>query len=375
MASNQFGKVFSITTWGESHGKAIGVVIDGCPAGLPITVEEINQELRLRRPGHNPLTSPRKEEDVAEIYSGVFEGKTTGAPISIIIPNQNADPSKYEPIKDLYRPGHANYTYEEKYGHFDYRGGGRASARETAARVAAGAVAKKLLIEFGIEVAAFIAEVGEIKAFEPPFEEIDSLREDTIKSSIFCPDKEAEREIISLIEKAKEEGDSLGAIIELRAEGLPPTFGDPMYEKLEANLAKAMLSIPACKGVEFGAGFAAAKMKGSEHNDQFERNIEGHVITKTNNAGGILGGISNGMPLSLRCVFKPTSSIQKTQETLDKNGHKANLTLPVGSKHDPCVAIRAVPVVEAMASLVLADAFLMNRSCQLFPERKAASLS
>ncbi|MDN3506440.1 MAG: chorismate synthase [Simkaniaceae bacterium] len=341
MGSNQFGKIFSITTWGESHGKAIGVVIDGCPAGLPITEEEINKELRLRRPGQSPYTSPRKESDLAEIYSGIFEGKTTGAPISIIIPNQNADSSKYEPIKDLYRPGHANYTYQQKYGLFDYRGGGRASARETAARVAAGAVAKKLLMEFGIDVSASIQ------------------------------DQEA---LETRIEKAKEEGDSLGATVELTVEGLPPTLGDPVYEKLDANLAKAMLSIPACKGVEFGAGFSAADMKGSEHNDLFDRNIEGHIITRTNHAGGVLGGISNGMPLILRCAFKPTSSIKKSQETLDKKGQKTDLTLPEGSKHDPCVAIRAAPVAEAMAALVLADALLSNRSSQLFPESSTASL-
>lgn len=345
MASNQFGNIFRITTWGESHGKAIGVVIDGCPSGLPISEEEINLELERRRPGTSPYTSPRKEDDRAEIYSGVFEGRTTGAPISIIIPNQNADPSKYEPIKDLLKPGHANYTYHEKYGHFDYRGGGRASARETASRVAAGAIAKKLLMEWGIEVVAFLAKVGSA---------------------------EGKEEMMTLIEKAKEEGDSLGGIIELRAEGLPPILGDPMYEKLDSNLAKAMLSIHACKGVEFGSGFSATEMKGSEHNDLFARNIEGKIITKTNHSGGILGGISNGMPLTLRCAFKPTSSIKKTQETLDQDGNEAELTLPEGSKHDPCVAIRAVPVVEAMGALVLVDALLMNRSTRLFDESAKA---
>jgi len=345
MASNQFGNIFRITTWGESHGKAIGVVIDGCPSGLPISEEEINYELERRRPGTSPYTSPRKEDDRAEIYSGVFEGRTTGAPISIIIPNQSRDSSKYEPIKDLLRPGHANYTYHEKYGHFDYRGGGRASARETASRVAAGAIAKKLLMEWGIEVVAFLAKVGSA---------------------------ETKEEMMTLIEKAKEEGDSLGGIIELRAEGLPPILGDPTYEKLDSNLAKAMLSIHACKGVEFGSGFSAAEMKGSEHNDLFAHNIEGNIITKTNHSGGILGGISNGMPLILRCAFKPTSSIKKTQETLDQDGNKAELTLPEGSKHDPCVAIRAVPVVEAMGALVLADALLMNRSTRLFDQSAKA---
>ncbi len=366
MASNQFGNIFRITTWGESHGKAIGVVIDGCPAGLSLTEAEINLELSYRRPGINPFTSPRKELDHAEIYSGVFNGETTGAPISIIIPNVDADPSKYEPIKDLLRPGHANYTYQEKYGIFDYRGGGRASARETACRVAAGAIAKKLLMEFGIEVAAFVAEIGFIKAIEPEHEEIDSLREDTLKSPIFCPDKEAEIEMMAAIEKAKSDGDSLGGIIELRAEGLPVGLGDPVYEKLDGNLAKAILSIPACKGIEIGSGFSAANMCGSEHNDCYKHNIEGHVITTSNHAGGILAGISTGMPLVLRCVFKPTASILKPQDTLDQEGNKKAFTVPEGSRHDPCVAIRAVPVVEAMGALVLVDCLLMNRSAVLF---------
>lgn len=368
MASNQFGNLFRITTWGESHGKAIGVVIDGCPAGLPLSEEDINQDLRNRRPGNNPFTSPRKEDDEAEILSGVFEGRTTGTPISILIPNKGAEPEKYEGMKNLLRPGHANFTYQEKYGIYDHRGGGRASARETASRVAAGSVAKKLLIQFGIELAAFITQVGSIIAIEPEHEEIDSLREETLKSPIFCPDSEAAREIIRAIETAKEEGDSLGGIVELRAEGLPVGLGDPIYEKLEANLGKGLLSINACKGVEFGAGFSSAQMRGSEHNDLFHKNIEGSVITKTNHAGGILAGISNGMPLVVRAAFKPTSSIKKTQETLDSEGHKTAFSLPEGAKHDPCVAIRAVPVVEAMGALVLVDSLLMDRTSRVFLE-------
>ncbi|NGX40094.1 MAG: Chorismate synthase [Chlamydiae bacterium] len=368
MASNQFGQIFRITTWGESHGKAIGVVIDGCPAGLSITEDEINRELFYRKPGRTPYTSKRKEEDHAEVYSGLFEGRTTGAPISIIIFNKDSDSGHYEPIKDLLRPGHGNYTYLEKYGIFDYRGGGRASARETACRVAAGAIAKKLLMEMGIEVAAFLSQVGEVKAFEPEHMEVDSLREETLQSPIFCPDKEAEREIMKLIEKTRDQGDSIGGIVELRAEGLPAGLGDPIYEKLEANLAKALLTIPASKGVEIGSGFSAAQMRGSEHNDLFNQNIEGDVITTTNHAGGILGGISSGMPLQLRCAFKPTSSIKRAQKTLDTEKHEKELILPEGSRHDPCVAIRAVPVVEAMSALVLADALLMNRSARLFPE-------
>lgn len=343
-------------------------MIDGCPAGLPLSEEDINQELFLRRPGKSPYTSPRQEEDRAEIYSGVFEGRTTGAPISIVIFNQNGDPSRYEPIKDLLRPGHANYTYLQKYGIFDYRGGGRASGRETACRVAAGSVAKKLLMHFGIVVTAFIVQIGQVKAIDFPNEEVDSLREMALQSPLFCLDKQAEKEMKLALEQAREEGDSLGGIIELRAEGLPANLGDPVYEKLQANLAKALLSIPACKGFELGSGFASAEMKGSAYNDLFECNIEGRIITSTNHAGGILGGISTGMPLVARCAFKPPSSIHKPQATLDTEKHKKILTLPEGSKHDPCVAIRAVPVVEAMAALVLADALLVNRSATLMQE-------
>lgn len=373
MASNQFGQQFRITTWGESHGKAVGVVIDGCPAGLAISEEEINRELFYRRPGTNSYTSPRQEKDIAEIYSGVYEGQTTGAPISIIISNQGVDSSKYEPIKNLLRPGHANYTYQEKYGIYDPYGGGRSSGRETVCRVAAGAIAKKMLMEFGIELAAFIAEIAGIQTFEPEHEEIDSLKEETLKSPIFCPDKEAQQEMLIAIDKAKTSGDSLGGIIELRAEGIPVGLGDPVYERLDANLAKALLSIPGSKGVEFGTGFAATRMHGSEHNDRFEKNIEGNVITRSNHAGGMLGGISNGMPLVVRCAFKPTSSILKGQDTLDQDGRKRELKLPAGSKHDPCIAIRATPVVEAMGALVLADALLMNRSARLYHLEKTLS--
>lgn len=305
---NSFGQLFRITTWGESHGKAIGVVIDGCPAGLEISEEEINRELARRAPGKTPDTSLRKESDQAEILSGIFEGKTTGTPISILIPNRDADPSKYEPIKHLVRPGHANATYLKKYGIFDYRGGGRASARETACRVAAGAIAKKFLSHYGIRIEARLIEKGEIV-----------------------------------------EGDSAGGIIEARVEGVPAGLGEPVYQKMEAVLAQAMLSLPASKGFEIGAGFEAARMRGSEHN---------RLPT-----GGTLGGITDGEPLIFRVAFKPTSSIDKPQDTLTLSGEKATFSLPEGSRHDPCVAIRAVPIVESMCALVLADALLVNRSC------------
>jgi len=363
MASNAFGKIFKMTTWGESHGKAIGVVIDGCPAGIEIDESEINAALALRMPGRNPYTSPRTETDKAEILSGVFEGKTTGAPICIIIPNRDADSSKYEPIKDLLRPGHANYTYLEKYGIFDYRGGGRSSARETAARVAAGAIAKKFLDLNGIQLIAYIKQIGTIVA-TVEVNDIVQLRKSTYESPVFCPNLQATSAMTALIEKVKAEGDSLGGIIEFIALSVPPGLGDPVYEKLEANLAHAMMSLPATKGFEIGSGFQSVVMPGSEHNDQFTM-ASGEVQTQTNYAGGTLGGISTGMPIIGRVAFKPTSSIMKPQETLTTSGEKAPFNLPVGSRHDPCVAIRAVPIVEAMVALVLTDAILLNRCVRL----------
>jgi chorismate synthase len=365
MASNSFGTLFRITTWGESHGKAIGVIIDGCPAGLPITDEEVNTDLSLRQGGRTPYVTPRGERDEAQIYSGVFEGKTTGAPISIIIFNKDVDSSKYEPIKDLLRPGHANFTYLEKYGIFDYRGGGRSSARETACRVASGAIAKKLLSHFGIEIAAYIKEIGGIAIRDPDLSSALDLRKATRESLIFCPDAIATEKMIAALQKAKEEGDSLGGIIEMTAFNLPIGLGDPVYEKLEANLAKAMLSIPATKGFEIGSGFAAPRMKGSEHNDAFIIDNAGKVSTATNFAGGTLGGISTGLPLIARVAFKPTSSIKKPQKTVSVNKEEKEFHLPEGSRHDPCVTIRAVPIVEAMAALVLADALLINRCSRI----------
>lgn len=359
MASNTFGTVFKITTWGESHGKAIGVVIDGCPAGLEISEAEINAALALRAPGKNAYTSPRNETDQAEILSGVFEGQTTGTPIAIIIPNKDADSSKYETIKDLLRPGHANFTYLEKYGIFDHRGGGRASGRETACRVAAGAIAKKLLNQNGIQVLAYIKQIGSIEACIA-YDNIEELQSKIYLSPIFCPDAAAAAEMTALIERAKLEGDSLGGIVEFMVFSVPAGLGDPVYEKLEAKLASAMMSIPAAKGFEIGSGFGAATMKGSEHNDTFI-NESGTIQTHTNNAGGVLGGISTGMPIICRVAFKPPSSIMQKQDTVTISGASASIQLPIGSRHDPCVAIRGVPVVEAMAALVLADAFLLNR--------------
>jgi chorismate synthase len=362
MASNSFGTLFRITTWGESHGAAIGVVIDGCPAGIAVSSHDINSALAKRAPGNSPYTSPRKEPDQAEMLSGIFEGKTTGAPISIIISNHDADSSKYEPIKHLLRPGHANFTYTKKYGHYDHRGGGRASARETACRVAAGAVAQKLLDHFAIQVTAYIAAIGNIDVA------VASIKPATItelaqQSPVFCPDHSAEKHMLQALDNSKNSGDSLGGIVAFTVTNMPAGLGDPVYEKLEANLAKAMLSLPASKGFEIGEGFAAARMTGSEHNDAFVSSE--HTPTASNHAGGTLGGISTGMPLNGRVAFKPTSSIKKPQNTVDFQGQEQTFNLPAGSRHDPCVAIRAVPVVAAMCQLVIADAILLNHCAQL----------
>lgn len=362
MASNCLGNIFRITTWGESHGKGIGVVIDGCPAGLSISDADINQELALRAPGKTPYTTPRQEKDQAEIYSGVFEGKTTGAPMAIVIHNHDAKSSSYEMIKNLLRPGHANFTYLEKYGIFDYRGGGRSSARETACRVAAAAVAKKLLQHYHIHVCAYLTSVADVNA-KVELTDLQRLKAQTLESPIFCPDSHAAELMMQKISMAKEAGDSLGGVIAFSASGLPVGLGDPVYEKLEANLAKAMLSLPATKGFEIGEGFSAAQMSGSTHNDAFV--MAEKIKTSSNHAGGTLGGISTGMPLLGRVAFKPTSSINKAQMTVDTEGRAAEFKLPAGSRHDPCVAIRAVPVVEAMCALVLADALLMNRVARL----------
>ncbi|OGT23427.1 MAG: chorismate synthase [Gammaproteobacteria bacterium RIFCSPHIGHO2_12_38_15] len=365
MASNSFGNLFRITSWGESHGLAMGVVIDGCPAGVDLSEEEINHALSLRAPGRNSHVSARQEKDDAKIYSGVFEGKTTGAPISIIIFNKDADSSKYETIKNNFRPGHAHFTYLNKYGIYDYRGGGRASARETVCRVAAGAVARKILSLFSIEIIAYLSAVGNIQCKIPENKKINEFKKNIIENSVFCPDEAISKKIIQAISKAKKRGDSLGGVVEFIATGLPVGLGDPMYEKLEANLAKAMLSLPASKGFEVGEGFHAASMSGSTHNDLFVCS-DGHIQTQTNHAGGILGGISTGMSLGGRVAFKPTSSIAKPQQTVDTQGQETILNLPEGSRHDPCVAVRAVPVVEAMCALVLVDALLMNRCAKCF---------
>ena len=364
MASNRCGSLLQMTTWGESHGPAIGVVIDGCPAGLSLCEADLQVELCRRRPGGNLYTSPRQEPDEAHILSGIWEGHTTGTPISILIANQDARSEVYAPLAQVLRPGHATFTYLQKYGIFDPRGGGRASARETACRVAAGAVAKKLLAQAGIQVLAFLAAVGEATLdgeMYPSGTDIATLQPLVVPETLFCPYPHLQRNIEGLLMAAMAEGDSLGGCVRFRVEGLPPGLGDPLYEKLEANLAKAMMGLPASKAFGIGSGFSASQSRGSIHNDPF---LPGFV-TATNHAGGTLGGISTGMPLEGEVHFKPTSSIAKPQSTVSIGGEPCEIQLPSGSRHDPCVAIRAVPVVEAMAAWVVADAWLLQRCARL----------
>ncbi len=358
MSGSTFGILFRLTTWGESHGPAVGAVVDGCPAGLELSKADIQPDLDRRRPGQSRVTSQRKEADRVEILSGLFEGKTTGAPICMLFHNEDVDSSKYDEIRDLFRPGHADYTYQVKYGLRDHRGGGRASARETAPRVAAGAIAKKYLAGQGIGIAGFIRQIGEI-TWEPPQETSAIDREAVYKSIVRCPDPKISEAMIQAIDAARKEGDSLGGVVEVRAQGVPPGLGDPVFDKLDADLGKAMLGIHAVKGVEIGSGFRAARMPGSEHND-WMFNDKGKVGFRTNHAGGVLGGISTGQDVVVRLAVKPPSSILKEQETVDKD--LRSKTIRVEGRHDPCVCPRAVVVAEAMLALVLMDHFLRNLS-------------
>ena len=364
MASNSFGQLFRITTWGESHGRAIGLVVDGCPAGVALCHDDIQSALALRAPGRNAFTTLRQETDEAEIYSGVYEGYTTGAPISIIIMNRDVKSNHYDALKEVLRPGHANFTYIHKYGVTpDHRGGGRASARETACRVAAAAIAKKILQHHDIDTAAYLSTVADVTL--PNLDlSLHDLIDKTTHSPIFCPHQASEALIMQRIQQAMDAGDSVGGVVTFLTSHLPVGLGDPVYEKLEANLAKAMLSIPASKGFELGEGFQAAHMRGFDHNDVFVKD-GAQVRTQSNHAGGTLGGISTGMPLNGRVAFKPTASIRQPQPTLDLAGKAAVMVLPEGSRHDPCVAIRAVAVVDAMCALVLVDALLMQRAARL----------
>ncbi|WP_418509876.1 chorismate synthase [Corallibacter sp.] len=350
MAGNSFGKLFKLTTFGESHGAAIGGVIDGCPPGLELDFDAIQNELDRRKPGQSEIVTQRKEPDTVEFLSGIFEGKTTGTPIGFNIRNTNQKSKDYSHIKDVYRPSHADYTYDKKYGVRDYRGGGRSSARETACRVVAGAIAKQLLASVSIN--AYTSSVGDI-FLEKPYQALDFSK--TESNIVRCPDPEVAEKMIQRIKTIRKEGDTIGGTITCVLQNVPVGLGEPVFDKLHADLGKAMLSINAVKGFEYGSGFCGAKMKGSEHNDLF--NPDG--TTKTNLSGGIQGGISNGMDIYFRVAFKPVATVIQKQDALDSAG---NIVEMQGKgRHDPCVVPRAIPIVEAMAALVLADYYLLNK--------------
>lgn len=355
MAGNSFGKLFRVTTWGESHGEALGVVVDGCPAGLELSEEDIQRELDRRRPGASEISTERKEQDKVRILSGIFAGKTLGTPISMLVWNIDVDSSPYEPLKDIARPGHADLTYHLKYGIHDYRGGGRASGRETVGRVAAGAIAKKILANRGIQILGHVVAIGGVRARPVSVEELQrGLAE---SNPVRCADIEAAKIMEAMIRSARDEGDSLGGIVEVRALGVPAGLGEPVFDKLDAELAKALMSIGAVKGVEIGAGFEAARMKGSEMNDAFYIDA-GRIRMRTNNAGGILGGISTGEPIVCRIAVKPPSSILKPQRSVDM-ARMTEVELSVRGRHDPCICPRIVPVAEAMVALVILDYLLL----------------
>lgn len=357
MAGSTFGTIFKITTWGESHGKALGVVIDGCPAGLALTKADIQPYLDRRKPGKTSISTPRKESDQVEILSGVFEGKTTGTPISLIIPNTSQKSSDYSEIASYYRPGHADFTYDSKYGFRDYRGGGRSSGRETAGRVAAGAVAIKLLKEMGITITTYTRAIGPISIDMKQFN-----RQLIYETSTCMPDETADKKAMAYLKECMENKDSCGGTIECVIDGLPSGIGDPVFEKLDASLAKAIMSIGAVKAVEIGDGFEAASTKGSLNNDAFQ-SAGGKVYKTTNHAGGILGGISDGSQVILRAHIKPTPSIFSKQRTVNKD--MENIEIAIKGRHDPVIVPRAVVVVEAMTALTLLDACMLNMSARL----------
>lgn len=357
MAGSIYGNIFRISTWGESHGKGVGVVVDGCPAGLSLCEEDIQKYLDRRKPGQSAMTTSRQEEDKVEILSGVFEGKTTGTPISMIVFNKTQRSGDYSEIANCYRPGHADYTFDEKYGFRDYRGGGRSSGRETIGRVAAGAIAAKILEEMGIKVFAYTKSIGEI---EMDYERFDL--EECQKNHVFMPDKIAAKEAEEYIAGRKQELDSVGGVVECVVQGAPAGLGETVFEKMDANLAKAIVSIGAVKGVEIGAGFQAARMFGSQNNDNFEYK-DGKIQKSTNHSGGILGGMSDGSDIIIRAAFKGTPSIYKEQSTVNKQNE--NIKIAIKGRHDPVVVPRAVVVVEMMTAITVLDMLLMNMTARL----------
>jgi len=354
---NSFGHLFRITTWGESHGGGVGVVIDGCQPRMELSESDIQPDLDRRRPGQSKIVSPRKESDTVKIVSGVFEGKTLGTPISLLVKNEDARPEAYEEMAKKFRPSHADFTYQAKYGIRNWQGGGRSSARETIGRVAAGAVAKKILRQqFGLEILAYVAQVQSISA------KVDykTVTSEQIEANIVrCPDSQIAATMIELIEKMRKEGNTVGGIVECVARSVPPGWGEPVFDRLEADLAKAMLSLPASKGFEIGSGFAGVLLTGLEHNDPF-RSESGKVVTTSNRSGGVQGGISNGQPIWFRVAFKPVATVMHEQETVDDELH--NTTLSGRGRHDPCVLPRAVPIVEAMTALVLLDHAMRHKA-------------
>ncbi|QJD97447.1 chorismate synthase [Mucilaginibacter robiniae] len=363
MAGNTFGQVFRITTFGESHGEAIGVIIDGCPAQLPIDLEFIQTELDRRKPGQSKITTQRKESDTVKILSGIFEGKTTGTPIAMLIPNEDQRSKDYSHNQDVFRPSHADYTYQTKYGIRDHRGGGRSSARETAARVAAGAVAKLLLKTQGIDVLAHVSSVGKIDAPNINITTADEFIAQRENNIVRCADPATAEEMIACIDSIRKQGDTIGGKVNCTILNCPVGLGEPVFDKLHADLGKAMLSINAVHGFEYGSGFTGSEMLGSEHNDVFVHGNAGQVKTLTNFSGGVQGGISNGMSIEFKVAFKPVATIMHSQNTVDAEGNAAQIQGK--GRHDPCVVPRAVPIVEAMAALVLADHLLRNRTSVL----------
>lgn len=360
--SSSFGNLFRISTFGESHGKGLGVIVDGCPSGLAISESDIQTELDRRKPGQSKLTTPRKEEDKVEIWSGLFEGRTTGTPIGMLIANTDQRSHDYGDMEELYRPSHADYTYDLKYGFRDHRGGGRSSARETAGRVAAGAIARKLLREAcGTEILAYVSQVGQVDAATDPLAATFAAVEANI---VRCPDATAAEKMIEAIDAARKAQDSLGGVIQLVIKNAPKGIGEPVFHRTEAELARAFLSLPATKGFEIGSGFAGTRLRGSQHNDAFvnkaPKSGAAGIGTETNRSGGIQGGITNGEPILARIAFKPTATISMPQKTVDKKGKER--VLEAKGRHDPCVLPRAVVIVEAMAALVLVDLFLEQRA-------------
>lgn len=358
--SNSYGTLFRITTFGESHGPAIGVILDGCPAGLEIDEAFIQSELDRRRPGQSKITTQRKEEDTFKLLSGVFEGKSTGTPIAIAIENQDQRSKDYNHLAEAFRPSHADYTYEAKYGNRDYRGGGRSSARETAARVAAGAIAKLFLKKSGVEIRGFVSQVGSLRT--PHYSKMDLSK--TEENIVRCPDPATAEKMIALIDQVRLDRDTIGGIVTGVVSNVPVGLGEPVFDKLHAELGKAMLSINAVKGFEYGSGFEGITQRGSQHNDEFY-NEGGKIRTRTNNSGGVQGGISNGEDIYFNVAFKPVATIMQDQASVDKAGQV--VTVSGKGRHDPCVVPRAVPIVEAMAALVIADFLLRSRTSRLDP--------